>query len=119
MGKRLMAFGCEWQRGRIYLSPDSLQEVTAAVDVPPDAPDTRLPDQALGFRVQLYGMDTHAKLFFPRQLLTLATFSKLVQGVYDKAVADGGQRALSLGTHSPVSAAVVREADHFDGLGCG
>ena len=91
MGKRLMAVVCEGQRGRIYLSPDSLQEVTAAVDVPPDAPDTRLPDQALGFRVQLYGMDTHAKLFFPRQLLTLATFSKLVQGVYDKAVADGAR----------------------------
>jgi putative DNA methylase len=91
MRERLMAIVCEGQRGRIYLSPDALQEATAVVDVPPDAPDTRLPDQALGFRVQLYGMDSHAKLFFPRQLLTLSTFSQLVQDVYAKAVADGAR----------------------------
>jgi hypothetical protein len=39
---------------------------------------TDLPDQALGFRVQAYGMTKHRDLFTARQLVALTTFSDLV-----------------------------------------
>ncbi len=41
-------------------------------------PSGDLPERALGFRVQEYGMTHHADLFTSRQLLALTTFSDLV-----------------------------------------
>ena len=43
-----------------------------------DAPDDRPPDQALGFRVQAYGLTKYRDLFTPRQLVALTTFTDLV-----------------------------------------
>ena len=45
---------------------------------PTGYPDTDIPQQALGLRVQLYGMDKHFKLFTNRQLVTMLTFTDLV-----------------------------------------
>ena len=47
---------------------------------PSTAPDTELPAQALGFRVQGYGMTTHADLFTARQLTLLTTLVELIGG---------------------------------------
>ena len=41
-------------------------------------PEAALPDQGLGFRVQAYGFDEWWKLFTPRQLVALTTFSDLL-----------------------------------------
>jgi putative DNA methylase len=74
---RLMAIAAEGNRERVYLAP--LPEHEAAADcTPPWQPDTSLPDKALGFRVQRYGINEHRKLFSPRQLTAMATFSELV-----------------------------------------
>jgi len=78
MGARLMAIVAEGQRGRIYLPPNEEHARAAASAEPTWRPDTDLPDQALGFRVQLYGMTKHADLFTTRQLVALTTFSDLV-----------------------------------------
>jgi len=88
MATRMMAIVCETKRGRIYLSPTSDQEKVASQLAPTDVPDTMLPEQALGFRVQLYGMDGHAKLFTPRQLTALSTFSTLVRVAHAKVFRD-------------------------------
>ncbi|MFM6005762.1 MAG: hypothetical protein ACKPA7_19035, partial [Sphaerospermopsis kisseleviana] len=51
-------------------------------------PNTNLPEQALGFRVQLYGMTQHADLFTNRQLVALTTFSDLVSEAREKVKVD-------------------------------
>lgn len=85
---RLMAVVAEGNRGRIYLSPDTSQIFTAQCGEPDNCPETSLPAQALGFSVQLYGLDKHKKLFTPRQLTALTTFSDLVAEAQKKATFD-------------------------------
>jgi len=78
MGAKLMAIVCEGTRGRVYLSPTQELEDLAQEAKPTWQPELELPEHALGFRVQLYGMNTYGSLFTPRQLLALTTFSDLV-----------------------------------------
>jgi putative DNA methylase len=65
MGQQLMAIVAEGQRARVYLDPTDKQEAKAKEAVPEWAPDTELPEKALSFRVQLYGMTHHRDLFTP------------------------------------------------------
>ena len=69
MGARLMAIVAEGDRGRVYLTPTSEHEAVAEEAEPIWAPDTNLPERALGFRVQEYGMIMWRDLFTPRQLV--------------------------------------------------
>jgi len=78
MGERLMAIVVAGNRNRVYLSPSHEQEAIAFQTEPKDVPDTDLPEKALGFRVQAYGMVKWKHLFTPRQLVALTTFSDLV-----------------------------------------
>lgn len=75
MGASMMAIVAEGNSGRIYLPP--IRSHTEAVQQakPLWEPDSFLPDKALGFRVQRYGMTRHADLFTKRQLATLTTLS--------------------------------------------
>src|SRR5690606_27191655 len=59
MGAQLMAIVTEGRNGRSYYAPTPEQEQIADVPIPANAPNTDLPEQALGFRVQLYGMTKH------------------------------------------------------------
>lgn len=88
MGAKLMAIVAEGQRGRVYIAPSYKQEAIADVAEPEEAPQSNLPAQALGFRVQAYGMDQWKKLFTNRQLTALTTFSELVGEAQKKAEAD-------------------------------
>lgn len=78
MGAQLMAVVAEGARQRIYLPPVPEHEEAAEVPRPDDVPETELPQQALGFRVQGYGMTHHADLFTSRQLSALSALSQLV-----------------------------------------
>lgn len=88
MGQQLMAIVAEGQNGRVYLAPTAEQEAIANSAQPEWKPDTDLPKEALGFRVQNYGMTKHADLFTPRQLVALTTFSDLVGEAREKAIQD-------------------------------
>ena len=91
MGIQLMAIAADGGRGRIYIAPDEEHErIANSAVVPDDVPDTDLPKQALGFRVQGYGMTKHRDLFTPRQLVALCTFSDLVMDARQRVLADGG-----------------------------
>jgi len=79
MGARLMAIVAETERGRVYLSPTLAMEAIARSAKPHDVPETDLPQKALGFRVQEYGMTRWCDLFTTRQLVVLTTFADLVQ----------------------------------------
>jgi len=79
MGAKLMAIVVEGKRRRIYLPPTEAQESAAACKTPTDVPETELPKEALGFRVQNYGMTKHRLLFTNRQLTGLMTLCDLIR----------------------------------------
>lgn len=88
LGKRMMGIVAEGERGRYYLPPNREHESIVSQAIPNKVPETDLPEQALGFRVQLYGMTKHADLFTNRQLTALTTFSDIVSEVKLKAYKD-------------------------------
>ena len=89
MGSRMMAIVAEGTKGRVYLDSDDMH-ISVAMQAKPlsSVPSTDLPEQALGFRVQVYGMTKHKDLFTPRQLLALTTFSDLVGEARERVLRD-------------------------------
>jgi putative DNA methylase len=88
MAARLMAIVVEGDRERMYLSPTAEAEAIAESAQPGDVPETALPEKALGFRVQEYGMTKWRDLFTARQLVALTTFSDLVKGARELVIRD-------------------------------
>lgn len=88
MSAKLMAVVAEGRHGRVYIAPNDELAYAADVPEPEEAPQSYLPEQALGFRVQAYGMNQWKKLFTNRQLTALTTFSELVGEAQRKTEAD-------------------------------
>ena len=88
MGARLMAVVAEGDRSRVYLEPTEEQDNIALSAMPKDTPETDLPERALGFRVQEYGMTKWRDLFTDRQLVALTIFSDLVAEARDRVQRD-------------------------------
>ena len=88
MGTRLMAVVAQGDRGRVYLSPTADMEAIARSAVPDNGPEINLPDKALGFRVQEYGMSKWRDLFTHRQLVGLSTLSDLVNDARERIQLD-------------------------------
>lgn len=88
LGAQLMAIAAEGNRQRIYLPPTGDHVRAADVQNPDSAPVSDLPEKALSFRVQAYGMTHHADLFTNRQLTALTTFSDLVSEVRSEIESD-------------------------------
>jgi putative DNA methylase len=84
-----MAIVAESSSGRAFLSPSAEHAEVLETIPPADVPDTDLPAQGLGFRVQRYGMTKHRQLFTRRQRVALATFADLLREVCDKAEQEG------------------------------
>ena len=78
MGTKLMAIVVDTGRSRGYISPSLEQELIATQCEPSNTPDGNLPDKALGFRVQEYGMLKWCDLFTKRQLVGLTAISDLI-----------------------------------------
>ena len=118
---RLMAVAVEGKRKRVYLEPTEDSEALARSASPIWAPSTMLPKQALGFRIQGYGLLTHKSLFTARQLVALSTFTELVPKVREDVL----QRGLAAGREEAraeeyadavatyVSLGVGRSADYW------
>ncbi|MGC9293504.1 MAG: DUF1156 domain-containing protein, partial [Acidobacteriaceae bacterium] len=66
MSAKLMAIVAEGERGRMYVEPQDEHVRIAESAKPVDVPETFLPEKALSFRVQVYGMTRHRDLFTPR-----------------------------------------------------
>ena len=73
LGQILLSTVVDTKKGRFYLAPDKEQIEAANISEPDDIPQTEMPDNALGFRVQAYGIKKHSQLFTNRQLLVLNT----------------------------------------------
>ncbi len=79
MGSQLMATVAEGNRQRVYLPPDAENERIAASATPDaDVPSQPLANDPRNIWCVNYGLDTFDKLFTPRQLVALTTFSDLV-----------------------------------------
>ena len=86
-GHRLMAIVAEGDNNRLYFPPSEQQEYCANVESN-DHPTASLPDKALGFRIQNYGMKDFSDLFSQRQLLMLTTLSSLLDDVCQQVEKD-------------------------------
>lgn len=111
MGAQLMAMAAEGKRQRYYLKPNDDHENAANVPRPSDGPDAELPKQALGFRVQGYGMHTWADLFTSRQLTALITLTDLVDEARTRLLAEGAEPSYASGLACYLALATSRTAD--------
>ena len=75
----MIAVVAEAPRGRLYLPASNDLTQVAASAAPAGYPETDLPDEALGFRVQKYGIRKHWQMFTARQLTAMVTLSDLVK----------------------------------------
>lgn len=99
MGAHLLAVVAQGEKGRIYIAPDAAQVAASRVDVnqivdPPTAPIAQNPRW---FSPPLYGLETYADVFTPRQLLALTTFSDLVTEVREQVLSDALAAGLPVG----------------------
>ena len=88
MGQQLIAIVAEGTRSRSYVTPNLEDEAAAACDIPADVPEEAVPDHSQYMAPPRYGLDEWWKLFTPRQLSALTTFSGLLPEVADKAKND-------------------------------
>ena len=86
--QQLMAIVAAGDRSRVYLASSDEQIEIADNTVSHGVPETDLPEKALSFSVQAYGMTQHRHLFTARQLAALTTFSDLVGLVQEKIKQD-------------------------------
>ena len=114
MGARLLAIVAEGEHGRVYLSPTPEQEAVAGQAKPVWKPDNNLIGKCRD-QLPLYGMNTFADLFTPRQLTALTTFSDLVEEAREQVckdalasgMADDGIGLADGGTGAPAYAEAV------------
>ncbi len=85
---RLMTVVLEGRGRRIYVAPTVEMEALAGAARPENPPGTSLPEKALGFRVQEYGITKHRDLFTNRQLVALTTLSDLAAEVVGRCRRD-------------------------------
>ncbi len=81
MGTTLMAVVAEGERGRVYCTPVAHDVESAECEVPADVPSGTLAKNPQYMIPIPYGMDEWWKLFTPRQLTALTTFSELLREV--------------------------------------
>ena len=95
LGSVMLAVVVELPRGRGYMPVTEDQVVAANAATPTGFPDTDLPGEALGFRVQNYGIRKHWQMFTPRQLTAMVTLSDLVKAVHADVRRDSLSSGLS------------------------
>lgn len=116
MNVQLMAIVAQGRRERVYLPPMTEHENVAASAEPVGVPETELPLQALGFRVQLYGMTHHRDLFTQRQLAALTAFSDLVGQARRRMIDDGASEEYASAAATYLGIGVSRLSDICNSL---
>jgi putative DNA methylase len=88
LGVTLLAMVANAGRGKAYLPPEASHTAIVMSASTSWRPETQLPEKALGFRVQGYGMTRHGDLFTSRQLAAMETLSDLVKDVRTRILVD-------------------------------
>jgi putative DNA methylase len=112
MGQQLLAIVADAGRRREYIDARKADVALAMSSRPGDVPVGDIPERALSFRVQAYGMTHYADLFTSRQLVALSTLAALVAETRERVFADGGDgdRADAVATYLGLS--VSRTTDY-------
>lgn len=93
MTEQLMGIALQGQGKRMYVSPCEEHERLAQGIEPRWRPETDLPNKALGFRVQRYGIVRHCDFFTNRQLILLDTLSDLLAETRDEVIREAHEDA--------------------------
>jgi putative DNA methylase len=112
MDARLVAIVADAGRGRVYLPATEEHEAIARKAEPAWRPDGRMPDNPRWFSPPLFGLETFADLFTPRQLTAMVTLSDLVRQVR----ADVRRDALAAGLSDAEASAYADTVVTFLGL---
>ena len=88
MGSQLIAVVAEGNPGRLYCKTTELDAITARVEIPKSVPKNTVALDPRNIWVIIYGLDEWWKLFTPRQLTALTTFSDLLSDVRVRVLAD-------------------------------
>ena len=116
IGQVLIGMAVDISKGKTYISP-TIEQQKRALDVKSKwKPETQLPEKALGFRVQLYGMDQHWKLFSERQLIGMATLHELIDEVSDPIKNAGGSESYIKAIQFYLTMTVDRLVDYNNSL---
>ena len=91
MGTQLIAVVAENGRGRVYLPATAQDEAAAACDPPEWRPFGAITENSRYMLPPSYGMDEWWKLFTPRQLVALTTFSDLLTEAVERVRADAAK----------------------------
>ena len=78
MGAQLAAIICDPSSGRTAFAVDDSAIPQISMELLANIPSIPLPEKALGFRVQQYGMHDFKDIFSQRQQVCLQTFSSLI-----------------------------------------
>ncbi len=95
MGQQLMAVVAEGERGRAYVRATGADAAAAQCEVPFWMPEGRNPERLTGGTVYVYGLDEWWKLFTPRQLTALTTFSDFLGEVQEQVKSDASTAGLA------------------------
>jgi len=104
---KMIAIVAELPRGRTYVTVDDRQQSFATDASPVDFPDTEIPERALGFRIQNYGIRKHWQMFLPRQLAAMTTLSDFVRSVGKDVCRDAKSSGLSSGDAESYAGAIT------------
>ena len=96
MGQQLMAVVAEGERSRMYTTDAAGDGNAANCQEPAWKPVGSNPERLTGGTVFVYGLDAWWKLFTPRQLTALTTFSDLLGEVTDRARWDASTTGLDV-----------------------
>ncbi len=107
MNVAMVAVVAEGVRGKVYLPATPEQVEAAKLADPSGFPETTLPENALGFRIQKYGIKKHWQMFTPRQLAAMVTLSDLIREVREGIRQDARDAGLSEAEAEEYARAVV------------
>jgi putative DNA methylase len=124
IGVVMLAIVAKVPRGRGFVAATTDQVKAALAGVPVGVPESDLPEEALGFRVQNYGIRKHWQMFTPRQLTAMVTLSDLVLAIGQDVERDAVVAGLSdvdVRTYAQtvrifLALALSRSADHNNAL---
>ena len=96
MGQQLLAVVAEGSRGRVCVPATAHDEAAANCSEPRWKPEGSNPKKLTGGTVFVYGLDEWWKLFTPRQLSALTTFSDLLGEVAERSRSDASAAGLAV-----------------------
>ena len=112
MSEQMTAVVAKGYKKRLFISPTDEHVQTALSAEPKWRPSAALPEKALGFAVQNYGITNWHQLFTERQLLTLTTFSDLISEVRPLIANDGADDEYADAICTYLALAIGKSADY-------